>query len=157
MSEQIRNAAERFADKHQQEQRELLVGSVRYRSAAARRAAIPTLILAVPAPSGCCAANREIPFVRFIAFPLLCAFLLCTVWHKPGGLGTLHPLAGRRTCPLHGRFLNVFGESEKFLENAVTFCRPVHITLQRARLPVFTDHLRLTDDHAAPRGCGKRH
>ena len=103
------------------------------------------------------AANREIPFVRFIAFPLLCAFLLCTVWHKPGGLGTLHPLAGRRTCPLHGRCLNVFGESEKFLENAVTFCRPVHITLQRARLPVFTDHLRLTDDHAAPRGCGKRH
>lgn len=31
MNEQIRNAAERFADEHQQEQRELLVGSVRYR------------------------------------------------------------------------------------------------------------------------------
>lgn len=31
MNEQIPNAAERFADEHQQEQRELLVGSVRYR------------------------------------------------------------------------------------------------------------------------------
>lgn len=31
MNEQIPNAAERFADEHQQEQRELLVGSVRHR------------------------------------------------------------------------------------------------------------------------------
>ena len=31
MNERIRNTAERFADEHQQEQRGLLVGSVRYR------------------------------------------------------------------------------------------------------------------------------
>ena len=124
MNEQIPNAAERFADEHQQEQRELLVGSVRYRVSCRAAETHPSQQR----------GQQGNPLRSFhCVFPPLCAFLLCTVWHKPGGLGTLHPLAGRRTCPLHGRFLNIFGESEKFLENAVTFCRPVHITLQKPR------------------------